>query len=298
MEEIKMKKDIEAGTLDYPYTMKDFLVGKKDMSFIELPNQRHIRTNQVNSLARALKAGRHFDAPFVVNKNNGTKTIRVIDGGHRTEALRKYFDAFPDAKVKLSMAVYSDLTPAEERRIYTKWNLGVKQSVDDFVWSHRVEIPQYENLLAELPVTVYGSTEKLKMRYVVDAYICSKKSPFTGGSSYGRLDWLEVMQNINYSDVESMKDTFDLMYLIFNPNKRQDFVKLSPFKCCNLKALYRLIYTNKVFLGTTYIKKRMTTVLYNKSILDQFRSGQCQRTVDAYNLYKQYLNRGVAKQFK
>ena len=83
-----MKKDV----MGYPYEIKDIILDKASMSLIELPNQRHIRDSQVNSIFRCLKQGRHFDSMFVVNVNNGKRKIRVIDGGHRTEALKKYFD--------------------------------------------------------------------------------------------------------------------------------------------------------------------------------------------------------------
>ena len=146
-----------------------------------------------------------------VNVNNGKRKIRVIDGGHRTEALKKYFESNNDAKVKVSMAVYKDLSESEERAVYTKWNLGVKQSIDDFIWSYRIEIPEYENILNELPVTVYGSSEKIKARYVIDAYLSSKKHPFMGGCSFGRLEWLEVLRNLKQEDVESMIDTFKIL---------------------------------------------------------------------------------------
>jgi len=284
--------------MGYPYEVKDIILDKASMSLIELPNQRNIRDTQVNSIYRCLKQDCHFDSLFVVNVNNGKKIIRVIDGGYRTEALKKYFESFPDKKVKVSMAVYKDLTEAEERMVYTKWNLGVKQSVDDFIWSYRVEIPEYKNMLDELPVSIYGSSEKVKLRYIVDAYFSSKKCPYVGGLSYGRLEYLEVLRNLKYEDVESMKDTFSILYKIFNPNNRADFVRLSAFKCSNFKALYRLIHVNKEMLGKNYIIKRMSNILYNKSILDQFRAGHRQKTVEAFNIYKQMLNNNAKHEFK
>lgn len=284
--------------IEYPYKIESIVLSKNNMSLVELPNQRHIRTTQVNSILKRLKQGCHFDSMFVVNVNNGKKKIRVIDGGHRTEALKKYFEKHPDKKIRVSMAIYKDLSEAEERAVYTKWNLGVKQSVEDFIWSYRDEIPQYDKLLIELPVTVYGTSEKLKLRYIIDAYLSSKKYPFTGGCSYDKLEWLEVFKNLNPDDVESMVDTFKIIMKIFNPNKRIDFIKTSPFKFSNFKALYRLIHTNRVLLGENYVIKRMKNTLYNKSILDQFRAGHKQMTVEAFNIYKQMLNQNVDHKFQ
>jgi len=161
-----------------------------------------------------------------------------------------------------------------------------------------MEIPEYDNMLDELPISVYGSSEKIKLRYVVDAYLSSKKCPYMGGCSFGRLEWLEALRNLDSKDIDSMIDTFTILNKIFNPNNRSDFVRLSPFKCSNFKALYRLIHTNKELLGKNYVIKRMTNVLYNKSILDQFRAGQRQKTVEAFSIYKTMLNQNVDHQFK
>jgi len=284
--------------MEYPYNVKDIVLDKASMSLIDLVNQRQIRESQVNSILSKLKQGCHFDSMFVVNVNNGTKRIRVLDGGHRTEALKKFFEKKPDAKVRVSMAVYNDLTETEERQVFTKWNLGVKQSVDDFIKSYKVEIPEYETMIEELPVSIYGSKNKLKLRFVVDAYLSSKTNPYSGGCGYTRLQWLSVLKNIDYDNIQSMKDTVKIMNTIFNPKDIDDFTRLTAFKFSNFKSVYRLIDVNKVLLGKNYVIKRMSKILFNHPIMEQYRAGHRQGTVESFHVYKKLLNDGVEHKFK
>lgn len=290
-----MKKE---NVLEYPWEAKDIVLDKASMSLIDIINQRQIRSSQVISILRSLKQNEHFDSPFVINVNNGIKRIRIIDGGHRTRALETYFELFPSAKVKVKLIVYKDLTDAEERAVYTKWNIGIKQTLDDFINAYKMEIPEFESLLQELPVSIYGSKNKMRVRFMVEAYLLSKQIPFRGGLSYSRQDWLAAMRKITYEDVISIKRTLGILFETFNPRDVVDFTRLLAFKQANFKALYCLVHMNDTFLGRNYIVKRMKNILANSSILEKFRVGPRQSCVEAYIYYKQLLNDGVDHKFK
>lgn len=284
--------------MEFVCETKDIVVDKHNINLFDVINPRQIRNTQVNNILRSLKQGIHFDTPFVININNGTKRIRVLDGGHRTEALKRYFEQFPDDKIKIKLMVYKDLTESQEREKYTLWNIGVKQTTDDFINCYKFEIPEFENMLSELPVAVYPTKNKMRLRYVVDAYLSSKQVPYTGGMAYDRLQWLGALKKITYSDVEAMKRTFAIITEIFNPKDITDFNRLSAFKTGIFKALFCLIRTNDVFLGRQYIIKRMKTVLANSSILEKFKSVNKSGSVEAYIYFRQLLNDGNEHQFK
>jgi hypothetical protein len=290
----------EAKTLEYGYETKDIILDKNGILLIDLINQRQIRESQVSNIIRALRQGKHFDVPFIVNVNNGTKRIRVIDGGHRTVALKKYFDMFPENKVKVNMIIYRDLTDTQEREIYTKWNVGVKQSIDDFINSYRVEIPEYETIISELPVSAYGSKNKMKIRTVLNAYFSTKQKIFRGTDFHRGTDFVESCKKIDQSDIETIKDTFEMMVDIFNPTGIVDFTRLPAFKITIFTALFHLIHDNKIMLGRNYIIKRMKTVFNSKSVLETFSriSGSRQACVEVYLQCKKLLNDGVEHQFK
>ena len=289
---------MSTSVLDYPYEMRDVIINKKNISLIDIVNQRQIRNTQVNSILRALNKNCHFDSLFVVNIINHTKRIRVIDGGHRVEALKRYFEKNTDKDVKVSLAAYRDLTPVEEREVYTKWNIGLKQTIDDFINAYKDEISVFESMIDDLPISVYGYKNKLKLRYMADAYLSSKQNPFTGGCHYSRDGWLKALRELTNEDVESMKETFSIIKKIFNPNDIVDFTRLPAFKFTAFKAIYRLVHVNRTFLGKNYVIKRMTKVLYNSALLEQFKGAQKQGCIDAELMFKQMLNSKMEHKFR
>jgi len=292
------KKTQDKKTLEYPYEIRTLTMGKEDIKLCYFPNQRQIRETQVNRILRQLRDGIHFDSMLVVNVNNGTKKIRIIDGGHRVTALTKYFEEFPDRKVKVSLVVYKDLSEESERKIYTKWNLGAKQTLDDFINSYKKEIHEFEDIILELPVAVYPSKNKMRLRYVISAYFSSKNKNFHG-VTYTAMEFIEQMKKLTYDDVESIKNTFEIINEIFNPDSLIDFTRLPAFKNNVFTPIYYLVSNNKVLLGKQYVIKRMKTILAKKVLLETFK-GYTGRTgmVEIYNRCKFLLNDGVEHKFK
>jgi len=285
-------------TIDYEYETKTIILDKDSTRKLITVNPRQVRAKQVKSVLSALRLNKHFDSPFVVNVR-ANREVRILDGTHRVEALKKYFDQRPEDKVKVMMIVYRDLTDDEEREIYTKWNLSVKQSIDDFINSYKDTIPVFERLTTELPVTVYGSRTKLKFRTLVDAYLTSKEHPFTGGLSVNAPLFIKKIQEIGVDEVDYIKDTFKIMEKIFNKADYADFPRLPAFRPTSFRALFYLIRNNKVALGKNYVIKRMTTALANSVIIEQCndytgRSG----SIQAYERFKRELNKRSTKKFE
>jgi len=285
-------------TIDYKYETKTIILDKDSTRKLIIVNPRQIRAKQVKSVLSALRLNKHFDSPFVVNVR-ANREVRVLDGTHRVEALKKYFDQRVDDKVKVMMVVYRDLTDDEEREVYTKWNKSVKQSVEDFINSYRDTIPMFERFTTELPVSVYGGKTKLKLRLLIDSYLISKEHPFSGGTSYTALQFIKKMQNLDGEDVDYIKDTFKTIMTIFNKVGYSDFPRLPAFRPTSFRALFYLIRNNKIILGKNYVIKRMTTVLANSVIIEQCneytgRSG----SIQAYERFKRELNKRTTKKFE
>lgn len=144
-------------TRNLEYEMEDLPVTFGNLNRFELfDDRRHIRSTQVESLMIALRAGKHFDTVLIVNKKNGN--YRIIDGNHRYEALKQYLSDNRNVKIVVRMAVYSNLTAAEERDVYTRWSLGIKQTIDDLLNLRKSEIPVYNILVKKgFPLSTYKS---------------------------------------------------------------------------------------------------------------------------------------------
>lgn len=272
------------------YTIEMAYITKKSAESLEIINPRKLRKAQIQSLASTLLNGGHFDSCLVVNRKKEYH-LNIIDGQHRVMAMRIYFEKYPDSRIQVALVVYRNLTPAEERDVYRKWNISIKQSTDDFINSYKEEIPMFDRLTTEIPCSIYSGPKTLKLKDLINAYIGSKEQPYKGAESRTSYDFVKYMQQLTESDVDQMKHYFQILHEIFNPNNTKDFHKLSAFKNTVFRALCYLVANNIGPLGESYVKRRMKTILANRAILDQYRRFYGRRSsVDAYLAFKNLLN--------
>jgi len=253
-------------------------------------NPRKVRSLQVQSLTNALLKGEHFDSCLVISQKSGY-SLNVVDGQHRVLAMRNYFKKNPDSRIQVALVIYRKLTANQEREVYRKWNIPIKQTTDDFINSYREDIPIFDLLINEIPCTIYGGPKAMKIKDLINAHIGAKEKPFRGGEGRTSYDFVLYMQKLTDGDVARMKYIFKLLHNIFNPTGVKDFHKLSPFKNVVYRALYYLVENNVDGLGESYVKRRMNTVLANRTIVDQYRRFYGRRaSIDAYMAFKNLLN--------
>jgi len=285
--------------LKYQYKTMDVELDKDEVQKLQIVNPRKIRAEQVSSILASLNNGVHFDVPFVVNCIGKTKETRVIDGNHRTIAMKKYFESHPDDTITVPMNAYFDLTVDEEREIYTKTNRGVSQSADDFLNSYSDTIKILERLTTEIPCSIYGSSERIKARYLLESYLSRKQRPYEGGHSYRKLVFIKECQKLTYKDFEDLKETWKILFKAFNPDKLKDFVRLDAFKATSFPVLFHLVSFNKTQLGREYVMKRMKKVLYDSPDLHESRRwGGRYGRIQAYLRFQSMLNKNTKKKFK
>ena len=117
------------------YEVEVLTIGKDTLRKLEeMKNRRRIVRSHVNRLLKVLRDGGSFDAPIVVNRLNGT--YRLIDGNHRTEAIKLWIKENPENQTRVLLIKYEGLSDKEERDVFRRWNSGRKQSSDDFVQMH------------------------------------------------------------------------------------------------------------------------------------------------------------------
>lgn len=283
--------------MEYGYTTKDIVLNKENIRKLHIVNARQIRPRHVNSILRQLRLNKHFEANFIVNAIDKDKTVRVIDGNHRIEALKQYFDLNPDEKIKVMMVVYKNLSPDQEREVYSIWSKQIKQSTKDFINSYKDTIPMFERITTQIPCSIYTTKTKLPFITLIRAYFAAKENPFTGGKRYTNMQFIEILQQLDDADVNSMVDTFKIFKKIFNPNDYTDFARLPAFNSVVFRALYRIIHVNKVLLGKNIVIKRMTTKLSNSALLEQYKGVGRETAVQAYKHFIQILNKRSTKPF-
>lgn len=275
--------------LDINYKMVKATIDKKDIKDFVIVNPRKIHIAQVNSIYKSLMQNKHFDSAFVVNIRN--VITRIIDGNHRIEALKKYFERHPSKSIDVFFATYKDLTDEQEREIFTRWNISVTQNTDDFINSYKEVIPTYPRFVSDLPCSVYGSSNKMKLRDLINAYSGSFEKPYRGGESKTKMDFIVYIQKLKDSDMHGIIKNFTIIKTIFDNGNKKDWRNQPAFKNIIFRALYYLVANNVETLGETYVIRRMRTALTNRTIMDDYRRYSGRRaSVDAYLAFKSILN--------
>ena len=269
------------GKNKYEYNMKKIRVTLPTVHRISLLNPpfgyaRRIRAGQVNKLRQLLEKGDHFEsALYLEKKNSGTLGYRVIDGGHRINAIKKFLEKAPKgSSVTFYAGVYdfngmSDSERQEARRqIYRKHNIGTKQSTDDFIQSYRDNIPMFDRIAGNnknIPCTVYGKKEgkndTLKFKdfvggYFAGIYKAKQKNGFKGGYSGNAQRFVDECMNrpLSIKDVKNIEFVWDTMcktwditepYNFLKKAKQPPTVENSVTKTTPFYAVTRVILDNK-----------------------------------------------------
>jgi len=271
------------------YGMELYTFDKNNIDKVIIVNPRRQRPKQVLSIYRELMQGKFFDACLVINRVNGN--IRVIDGQHRISAMKKYFQENSKTKIGTFMAVYNNLTRDEERQVYTRWNSATRQNTHDFINSHKEVITMYKRFIKELPCTIYGSKNKMRLKNIADGYFSAKEKVFPGGVTYTNYDFVQELQKLTDADMDTLIDTFNIYYSSFNPYDHTDFVNLEAFKTTPFVALFTIIHQNKSRLGRDYIIKKMQNL--SPAIISTHNVSGRKYCINAYISFKAVLNNGT-----
>lgn len=271
------------------YEIEKITLTKKSVEELIIVNPRRLHPSQVQSIYKALLQGKHFDSVFVINRRDNK--LRVIDGNHRIEALMLFFKKHHHMRLKAFLAVYNNLDDAQEREIFTRWNISITQSTDDFINSYKETIPMYNRFVDEMPCNIYGSNNKMKLRDMVNAYSASFENPYAGGESKTKIDFIQYLQRLTKSDLDTIIRNFSILKAIFDTEHKKDWRMQAPFRNIIYRALYYLVANNMDKLDEPYIMRRMRTALAGRTIMDEYRRYSGRRaSVDAYLAFKAILN--------
>ncbi|MBU1082662.1 MAG: hypothetical protein KKB59_19410, partial [Spirochaetes bacterium] len=235
---------------------------------------------------------KHFDAPFVINLKNGK--MRLIDGNHRFEAVKKYIGANPDNRVEVTLNMYSNLNEEIEKELYTQWNLGNKQSTSDVVKQYKEDIPIFKLMEKKdfpVKVNVYGGSGSIKFYSLVGAYLASIEPKFKGGFLASPWEFIARAQALGKKDVTLMAGFMKDFVQAFGVLKNNRFLRGTPFT-----SIMRIWMDNRVTIPYSKMINYFKLRLVNDKIADSLGSisgrGAC---VHVRGEYLRLLNEGRTK---
>lgn len=263
---------------------------------IDAKGRRFIRDGKVKELVKMLQNGDHFSAPFVVNEVNGK--WKLIDGNHRYEGITMCLDQNKSFAISTWLAVYRDLSPDEEREVYTLWNKGTTQSATDFLKAHWETIPLRKEMLKELPATIYGDKQNLPIKSLVGCQIQAKEhNKFEGGYSAGKEQTVADFQQVTLDDIKLVKDFCDFMEKVFGKYDKKtnsQFYQTTP-----ISVFYRIWFDNKTNVLEQKMIKIFTKIFVSnpKKWQDWTKSGGRSASQSFYRVVISTLNGDTSQHF-
>ena len=250
LKELRFKKrrnvKMENISINRKYTVKQMIVDKNNVNkFKLLSNRRDIKKSVVNSMVKSLEKGKSFDAPFVLIENGSGD--EVLDGNHRREAIMEWLKKHPTGSVEIIAFTYKDVSPEDKKLLYSYWNMGHKQTTNDFVKQYEADIELIKKLSY---VSVYGEPNKIPFYRLIGAYLTSQTSKFAGGWIGSPTQFIEIAKRMGDSEkmtLDSFMDVFTSSFGSLDSEHKIDGIpKTNPYKKSTpLTALMKIWMDNR-----------------------------------------------------
>lgn len=260
-------------TIKCPYKSKRVLLcGDRDLKTLKrLEHARPIKQGMVDKLIKVLEEGRSFDGVIVLNdrSDDRVKRMEVLDGNHRIEATRQFFEDRPDAKVWLACHVYDHASPEDRLAIILRANEHNKYGIVDVVNENKHTIPMWAmTQRSDFPcqIVMYAAKTKAAIRFtsLTTAYI--GRYNIYQSSSGSRETHLEHLRALGEKDYVQMKQFIDDMIPLFGA-PTPDNIWLCRQNI--LGVLMKIYFCNVVRLGRQEVVARLKKKISQNSAVIQ-----------------------------
>jgi len=293
MEEGNKLRAIGVNTVGWKYAKEYVDANNVHKDFVVLLNRREIRKGNVNKLRKLLVNGEHFETPFVCNKKNGK--WRLIDGNHRHEAIMDFLDEFPKRRVEVGICYYEGLNEDEEKQIFTKWNLGTKQNLNDFIQQYWTDIPITKKLSKpNFPVNIRPrwSGAAMELKQLLGPYIVRNSTGEHASIMHRRsaMDFIEKSQELGDKDARVLKQFMNEFVSIFGfPDRANPMYRASPFV-----VTMRIWLQNYQNVPPTKMKKRLSKLRGSERAIFWSTQGASRtNVVQALRDFHEVVNKGI-----
>jgi len=201
-------------TIKKGYEIETMMVTKDNINKFEvMENRRQIGEYHVRNILASLGRGKNSMGVIIVNRKQNR--IRLIDGNHRIEALRRFLNRRINekTKVEVTLKVYRDLDEEEERITYTIEATRKNESYEDRLNMYKDTIIFWKlvsNPLKSFPcsVTIYGSNKSMRFRNLLNALYSTESSSEKGYNPVylKKNNIVEFAQDANFEDFRLMKE--------------------------------------------------------------------------------------------
>lgn len=151
-----------------PYVQKVMTITKRNIKdFIRPEWHREFRESHITKIRNAMLRGEHPSENLTINQEG--RRMRIINGNHRTEAIRRIINDYSDFTIEMTLTIYYNLTKEEEIAIYEKVNNVKAETGLDRLKAHITGTELMDILEKKLPFRVVFRQPQKTERNVMSA---------------------------------------------------------------------------------------------------------------------------------
>ena len=280
------------------YKTEKFVISKENINkFKIMEDRRAISPAHVKQIHGSLLDGKNPIGVLIVNKIG--EDMRLIDGNHRIEAIRRYFEYKPvygQVKIECTLKVYENLTPTQEREVYTLEAKRKNESHEDRLNLFKDTITFWDLItdkFNEFPteVTIYGAKKGLKFRSILNA-ICTMKvsEEKYNPQVLGKEEIVEFAQSLGWDDFNDIKGFIEFFVEIFGEIDADNMFARYPL----FASMYDIYIKNKEFKSDKTFNERFERLLAKSELINLAQMHRREAHLQIREVMLKHLNKGYS----
>ncbi len=232
--------------------------------FVSPEWQRFTRVMRIKDFEGAIKKGNFFGTLFTVNRLDNK--FRIINGNHRIKAIRS---KLKDKPIKVILEIFEGLSEEEEKEIFNKISIEIPQTLDDYLYIYRNEIPFWKMVKEKFPISIssYPFENSIRLKTIIDIYASSINDTVTFDiKAIAREKALNLSKKIDYRFYNLIYGFFELYKETIGIPKRNPFFK--PVILIPILNIYIKHESNALLRSSERYTKENWKNLFKKIIID------------------------------
>lgn len=286
------------------YKIEKFTITSENINnFVILDDRRMINDGQVRKIHGALIEGKNPIGILIINRKDGKD--RLIDGNHRWEAIKRYFEykkVYSEVKLDCTLKVYENLSPEQEKQLYLDEAKRRNESLDDRLNMFKSSIQIWKSLNDNMspfpcPISIYPTVSGLKLRAILNALATVRRLPEKEFSPVhlGKDDIIDFAKDVQHDEYILFKEFMKLFIKTYGLVEPTNLFSKSHY----LIPLFDIYAMNTKYKDDKTFQERFARIVGRADIMSYINMSNRTASVKIRELMLNYMNKGFyVKEFK
>lgn len=283
------------------FEITEFTIDNDNINEFELlENRRQVSNTHVATIHNAILSGKNPIGVLIVNIRSGK--MRLIDGNHRIESIKRFYnykESYKDTKIECVLKVYNNLTDEEEREVYSNEAKRKNESYEDRLNMYKSTITLWKLLTDstnKFPcnINIYPSKEGLRFRLMLMAFAAMKGN--REGGTYTPVylpkeNIVEFAKGLGYDDYLLFKEFIEFFVTVFGKIGKENFYMCNQF----FIPIFDIYCKNRQYINDPNFAERFIRVVGRTDIMSYYQMGGRETQIKVRQLLIEHMNYRVSK---